>query len=363
MIPFVDLHAQYLSIQPEVDAAIARVISNTSFVGGEEVKSFEKEYAEYMGTQFCVACANGTDSLEMALEAIGVGPDDEVIVPAISWISTSEAVSTVGAIPVFVDVEEAHLTIDVSKIEEKITHKTKAIIPVHLYGHPANMTEVMRIAKNHNLKVLEDCAQAHNAEWNGRKVGTIGDVGSFSFYPGKNLGAYGDAGGIITNNEAIANKVRMIANHGQLKKHDHQMEGRNSRMDGMQAAILRAKLPYLNQWTEGRIAVSEKYNASISNTHIVKPLIASKAKHVFHLYVVRTEKRDKLKRFLEEKGIGVAIHYPTALPFMPCYSHRDFKWSNFPIAEKNQHQILSIPMFAEMTDEMIEIVANNLNAF
>ncbi|ARN76521.1 erythromycin biosynthesis sensory transduction protein eryC1 [Nonlabens spongiae] len=362
-VPFVDLYAQYVNIQQEIDDAISKVIADTSFIGGEDVKLFEKEFASYMGAQFCVACANGTDSIEMALKAMGVGPGDEVIVPAISWISTSEAVSTVGARPIFVDVEKDYLTIDVSKIEEKITTNTKAIIPVHLYGHPANMSEVMRIAKNYDLKVLEDCAQAHNAEWNGQKVGNIGNAGSFSFYPGKNLGAYGDAGGIITNDEALAKKVRMIANHGQLKKHDHQIEGRNSRMDGMQAAILRAKLPHLSAWTDGRIAVSDKYDRAITNTKIVKPKTDEVAKHVFHLYVIRTEKRDELKNLLESKNISVAIHYPTALPFMPCYSHFNFEFKDFPVAAENQNEILSIPMYAEMTDEMIQTVAEELNNF
>lgn len=363
MIQFVDLFAQYNTIKEEIDAAIARVITNSSFIGGVEVTSFEQEFAQYMGSKYCVACANGTDSLEMALQAMGIGAGDEVIVPAISWISTSEAVSTIGATPIFVDVDEECLLIDVTKIEAKITSRTKAIIPVHLYGHPCNMDEIMRIAKLHNLKVLEDCAQAHNAEWNGRKVGTFGAAGSFSFYPGKNLGAYGDAGGIITNDESIANRVRMIANHGQLKKHDHQIEGRNSRMDGLQAAILRAKLPHLNKWTEARIAVAKKYLTLIANPGIIKPVVLPEAKHVFHLFVVRTEKRDELKSFLEDKGISVAIHYPTALPFMPCYRLRGFSDADFPVAAKHQHQILSIPMFAELTDEMIDYLTNQLNAF
>lgn len=287
---------------------------------------------------------------------------DEVIIPAITWISTSEAVSSVRATPVFVDVEKDHLTIDVLKIEEKVSSKTKAIIPVHLYGHPANMTEVMRIAKKYNLKVLEDCPQAHNAECNGQKVGTIGNAGSFSFYPGKNLGAYGDAGGLITNDKALAKKVKMIANHGQLKKHDHQIEGRNSRMDGMQAAILRAKLPFLNNWNNGRILVAKKYAQAITNPNIVKPKTDAAAKHVFHLYVIRTEKRDVLKALLESKGIGVSIHYPTALPFMPCYRHLNTQEAEFPVAAKYQHQIVSIPMFAELSNEMINTVVEELNA-
>jgi dTDP-4-amino-4,6-dideoxygalactose transaminase len=363
MIPFVDLKAQYQSVKSEIDCAIARVIDNTSFIGGEDVKAFEIEFALYMGSKYCVACANGTDSLEILLLAMGVKPGDEVIVPAISWISTSEAVSAVGAVPVFVDVEDEHLTIDVARIETKITSKTSAIIPVHLYGHPCNMTEVMRIANKYNLYVLEDCAQAHNAEWDGKKVGTIGTAGSFSFYPGKNLGAYGDAGGMLTNDEAIATKARMIANHGQVKKHDHKIEGRNSRMDGMQAAILRVKLPCLDEWTEGRIKIAEQYDNLISNSKITKPYVNSQGKHVYHLYVIRAENRDGLLAYLKRKDIQVAIHYPKALPFLECYTHFDYKPEHFPVAFKNQTLILSIPMFPEMTSEMINEVANQINSF
>ena len=363
MIPFVDLKAQYQSVKSEIDCAIARVIDNTSFIGGEDVKAFEIEFALYMGSKYCVACANGTDSLEILLLAMGVKPGDEVIVPAISWISTSEAVSAVGAVPVFVDVEDEHLTIDVARIETKITSKTSAIIPVHLYGHPCNMTEVMRIANKYNLYVLEDCAQAHNAEWDGKKVGTIGTAGSFSFYPGKNLGAYGDAGGMLTNDEAIATKARMIANHGQVKKHDHKIEGRNSRMDGMQAAILRVKLPCLDEWTEGRIKIAEQYDNLISNSKITKPYVNSQGKHVYHLYVIRAENRDGLLAYLKRKDIQVAIHYPKALPFLGCYTHFNYKPEDFPVAFKNQTLILSIPMFPEMTSEMINEVANQINSF
>ncbi|MCP3930711.1 MAG: DegT/DnrJ/EryC1/StrS family aminotransferase [Bacteroidetes bacterium] len=363
MIPFVDLKAQYKTIKLEIDAAVERVIENTSFIGGEEVKLFEAEFAQHMGSKNCVACANGTDSLEILLLAMGVNPGDEVIVPAISWISTSEAVSSIGATPVFVDVEEEHLTIDVTQIEAKITDKTSAIIPVHLYGHPCNMTEVMRIAQKHSLYVLEDCAQAHDAEWNGQKVGTIGTAGSFSFYPGKNLGAYGDAGGMITDDQEIANKARMIANHGQVKKHVHRIEGRNSRMDGMQAAILRVKLPHLDKWTGGRITVAKQYDATISNSLIKLPAVNKNAKHVFHLYVIRSERRNELAAYLKEKDIQVAIHYPTALPFLECYKWFNYSPEDFPIAYQNQSKILSIPMYPELTNEMVDEVSNSLSKF
>lgn len=360
-IPFVDLYAQYKSIQNEIDAAIAASIQNTSFIGGKPVQDFEQSFAGFIGVKHIISCANGTDSIEILLQAYGIGKGDEVIVPAASWISTSEAVSTAGATPVFVDVEEDYFTINPALIEAAITPKTKAIIPVHLYGHPANMPAIMAIAQKNNLIVIEDCAQSHAASINGKLTGTFGHAASFSFYPGKNLGAYGDAGCMATSDDAIAEKVRMIANHGQKGKHNHIMEGRNSRLDGLQAAILSAKLPYLHQWTNARIALAAQYNTSITNTALGLPKTKQKYKHVFHLYVIRSNKRDALKDELNALGIETAIHYPCALPFLSCYADRNFTAGSFPVAEAWAKKVLSIPMYAELTTTQIEYIASALN--
>lgn len=359
-IPFVDLKAQYISIKKEIDEAIQNILENTSFIGGQIVKDFEQAFADFIGTEYCIACANGTDSIEILLKAMGIGQGDEVIVPAYSWISTSEAVSSVGAIPVFVDIEEDYYCINPDLIEEKITEKTKAIIPVHFYGQPAGMPQIMQIAQKHNLKVLEDCAQAHESEIAGKKIGTWGDCASFSFYPGKNLGAYGDAGGMLTNDDKIAEKARRIANHGQLKKHDHQIEGRNSRMDTLQAKILSVKLPHLENWTNKRIQNAQLYSQLLANTDIITPKTRPDSKHVFHLYVIRTQNRDKLQNYLEEQGIQTVIHYPKALPFLDCYKNRHFSTKDFPVASRLQEEILSLPMYAELTKEQIGYIVKEV---
>ncbi|OJJ19311.1 erythromycin biosynthesis sensory transduction protein eryC1 [marine bacterium AO1-C] len=360
-IPFVDLKAQYLSIKEEIDQAIAQILQNTSFVGGSTVNQFEKEFAQYIGIQHCISCANGTDAIEILLQAMGIGAGDEVIVPAISWIATSEAVSTVGGTPVFVDIEPEFYTLDPTKIEEKITPNTKAIIPVHLYGQPANMPAIMEIAQKHNLKVLEDCAQAHGAAIAGKTVGTWGDCGSFSFYPGKNLGAYGDAGGMVTNDATLAEKARRIANHGQLSKHDHQIEGRNSRMDTLQAAILSVKLRYLDPWTQARINHAQQYNQLLTHPEVTLPKVRPNSRHVYHLYVVRNSERDNLKNSLKAQGIATGIHYPKALPFLACYQHYSFTEVDFPVAARCQEEILSLPMYAELPPEHIHYITSALN--
>lgn len=360
MVPFVDLFCQYKEIKSAIDKAITETIANSSFIGGRNVKKFEEEFSEYSEISHVIGCANGTDSLEIILKAWGIGPGDEVIVPAHSWISTSECVGNVGARPVFVDVEQHFYTIDVQKIEQKITERTKAIIPVHLYGHPANMIGIMEIAKKYDLFVLEDCAQAHGADINGKKVGTFGDAASFSFYPGKNLGAYGDAGCMATNNDELASVLRTIANHGQTAKHNHVMEGRNSRLDGIQAAILSAKLPHLNEWTERRRHNASLYDKFLSGKEVGLPRQKAGYKHVYHLYVIQVEDRDSVQQKLRERGVETAIHYPTALPFLPCYKHHQNKVENFPISHHDQSRILSIPMFAELTEEQIKYVADKL---
>jgi dTDP-4-amino-4,6-dideoxygalactose transaminase len=360
-IPFVDLRAQYLSIQSEMDAAIASVITNTSFIGGPTVDAFEKSYSEFMGMKHTIACANGTDSLEILLVAMGIQPGDEVIVPAISWISTAEAVTTAGGVPVFVDVDEQML-IDISKIEERITNRTKAIIPVHLYGNPVDMNALMAIAEKHGLLVLEDCAQSHAATIHGKKAGTFGQAASFSFYPGKNLGAYGDAGGMVTNHDDIAKIARAIANHGQEGKHNHIREGRNSRMDGIQGAVLDTKLPHLETWTEGRRKNAHLYH-SLLNENVVKPIEREGFRHVFHLYVIQHEDRNGLMAKLKEAQIDTAVHYPVPLPLMPCYTARfHHTAADYPVAARLAKRILSLPMYSELTPDQIAYVAEHVNA-
>jgi dTDP-4-amino-4,6-dideoxygalactose transaminase len=361
MIPFVDLHKQYLSIQSEIDTTISQTIRDASFIGGQTIEKFEISFAEYLGIDHVIACANGTDAIEILLQSMGIGEGDEVLVPAISWISTAEAVTTVGATPVFVDIHPEYYVIDTDNIEAKITDKTKAIIPVHLYGQAAQMDKIMEIAKKHNLKVLEDCAQAHGATFNGKKVGTFGDAASFSFYPGKNLGAYGDAGGMVTNNSEVADKARMIANHGQRKKHDHQIEGRNSRMDGLQAAILNVKLKYLIGWTEGRQSVAKIYDSLLEGADgITLPKTHENVGHVFHLYVIQVDDRDEVMARLDKEGIGTAIHYPTPMPFMPAYARFSHTPKDFPVADRLSKRILSIPMFPELTESEIAYVCEQL---
>jgi dTDP-4-amino-4,6-dideoxygalactose transaminase len=363
MIPFVDLHRQYKSIQTEIDQVIQDVIKDTAFIGGKRVTEFESEFANWLGVKHCIGCANGTDSIEILLKAMNIGPGDEVLVPAISWISTSEAVSSVGATPIFIDIDEETYTIDVTKIEAGISDKTKAIIPVHLYGQPADMPKIIQIAQKHQLKILEDCAQAHGAKINGKRIGTFGHAASFSFYPGKNLGAYGDSGGMTTNDDQIATIARRIANHGQEGKHNHLMEGRNSRLDGLQAAILKVKLPHLNKWVEQRNRVAQMYLDKVDNNKFELPQLKSGYEHAWHLFVIRSERRNELMSYLKGKGIDTAIHYPTALPFLPCYQNRNYSPADFPVAFAYQAKILSIPMFPELEDSEIEKVITVLNEF
>ena len=358
-IPFVDLKAQYESIRQEITDAITGVIDQTSFIGGKVIQEFEKAYAEYIGIDHCVSVANGTDAIEIALKALGIGEGDEVIVPALTWISTAGAVSNVGAEPVFIDILEEERTINPDLIKERITSKTKAIIPVHLYGLPARMGQIMAIAKQHNLRVLEDCAQAHGAQISGKTVGTFGDIATFSFYPGKNLGAYGDAGCIITNDEGLSTTCRMLSNHGQVKKHDHRIIGRNSRMDTMQAAILKAKLPHLEEWTEARIKVANRYDGRLQS--VKKPIIPADMRHVFHLYVIQSESRDEVMQKLEEVNIGFSIHYPTPLPHLKSYSYQGHKKGDFPIVERLCNQILSLPIYPEITEEQVNKVCEVVN--
>lgn len=361
-IPFVDLHAQYLRYRQELDAAIAGTIETSAYIGGPAVKDFEAAFSDYCGVAQTIACANGTDSMEMLLDALGVGPGDEVIVPALSWISSAEVVGTRGATPVFVDIDESY-TIDPKLIEARITARTRGIIPVHLYGCPADMPWIMEIAEKHQLFVIEDCAQAHGAAIAGRGVSQFGIAGSYSFYPGKNLGAYGDAGAVVTESEELARQVRMLANHGQPEKHQHLIEGRNSRMDGLQAAVLKAKLPHLETWTEERRMNAARYHQALKDLPLTLPHEPSDRRHVYHLYVVHTERRNELMEHLQSNGVACAIHYPTPMPLMPCYAKGGWKAGDFPMAEKACEGILSLPMYPELREEQIAYVAEQIARF
>lgn len=366
-IPFVDLYAQYVSIKNEIDAAIGNVIKDTAFIGGKGnpyVSDFEASFAAFLGVNHCVGCANGTDSLEILLRAYGIGSGDEVIVPSMSWISTSESVSSVGAKPIFVDIEADTRVLDTSLIESNISSRTKAIIPVHLYGHPVKMDVVLDIARKHSLVVIEDCAQAHAAEYRGIKVGSFGDAASFSFYPGKNLGAYGDAGAMTTNDDNIAMKIRMIANHGQLVKHHHEIEGRNSRLDGLHAAILSVKLPRLEEWTKSRRRVADLYNSWLTGIgDIILPKEAEECYHVYHLYCIQTRRRDALMKYLQNNGIGCAVHYPASLPELRCYVEQGYDARKTPNGVFLSNTTLSLPMYAELEEEQIRYVCEKISEF
>ncbi|MFT3682742.1 MAG: DegT/DnrJ/EryC1/StrS family aminotransferase [Ferruginibacter sp.] len=363
-IPFVDLKAQYLSIKEEIDAAISTVIDNTDFIGGKPVEQFEKDFAALYGVKHCISTANGTDSLYIVMKMLGIGAGDEVITSASSWISSSETISQTGATPVFVDIDPVFFTIDEEQLEKVITPKTRCIIPVHLYGQICNMDAIMNIADKHKLYVLEDCAQSHFSEFGGKRAGTIGIAGSFSFYPGKNLGAYGDAGCIITNDDELARKFRLYARHGAIKKHEHEIEGINSRLDGLQAGILSAKLPYIFTWTEKRIKVAALYDELLKNIkQITIPAVRPNSKHTFHLYVIRCEKRDELAAYLKQHNIATAIHYPTALPNLPAYRYLGKTRSDFPVATNYESQILSLPIFPELTNDQVVYITDTIKSF
>lgn len=362
-IPFVDLRAQHAKYREEFDAAVSAVIAEAAFIGGNAVKTFEKKFADEYGVRHCISCGNGTDAIYIALRMLDIGPGDEVITTAASWISTSEAISQTGAVPIFVDVDE-YFHIDVTKVAGKITPRTRAIVPVHLYGQPADMKVLRALAEKHGLHLVEDCAQAHFAEFGGARVGTFGAAGTFSFFPGKNLGAWGDAGAIITNDDDLARSMRMFANHGALIKHQHEMEGINSRLDGIQAALLSAKLPHIHEWTDARRDIAIQYRQLLAGVgDLIMPLERADARHVYHLFVVRTKYRDALRISLAEKGIETGVHYPTALPLLSAYDSRSFTLADFPVAARNQGEILSLPIWPEMTAEMLAYVANAIGEF
>jgi dTDP-4-amino-4,6-dideoxygalactose transaminase len=364
-VPFVDLKAQYESIKPEVDAAMAAIIENTAFIGGPAVKEFEEAFARYCGVAHTVGVANGTDALYIALRTLGVGPGDEVITVANSFIATSEAIKMAGAQVVFVDMDPVTYTIDVSRIEAKITPKTKAIIPVHLYGQPADMDPIQALAKKHGLFIIGDAAQAHGATYKGTPIAKLADITCYSFYPGKNLGAYGDAGALVTDNAAWAAAGRMLANHGRTKKYDHDWEGVNSRLDGLQAAVLNVKLRHIENWTERRRANAALYNEALKGSGVVTPRELPDVRAVYHLYIVRVPngRREALAEYLKANGIQTGIHYPIALPYLNAYSYLGHSNADFPEALQASGEILSLPMFPELTPEHIAYTASQVAAF
>ena len=356
-IPFVDLATQYRSIKAEADAAVLRVFERGDFILGQDVTAFEQEFAAYCETSHCLGVANGTDALKLALQACGIGPGDEVISAAHTFIATTLAITECGATPVLVDCDPDYYLIDVSKIEAAITPKTKAILPVHLYGQCADMDPILAIAKKHNLVVIEDACQSHGARYKGKRAGSIGDIAAFSFYPGKNLGAYGDGGGITTNRSDLAERVKLLRNYGQRVKYHHDVKGGNSRLDSVQAAILRVKLKHLDDWNAGRGRAAEEYGKALAGQNLGLPKVAPFSTHVFHLYVVQTGDREGLQKALDAAGAQHGIHYPIPIHLQPAMADLGYKTGAFPVSERIAPRILSLPMFPEITREQIQRVA------
>jgi dTDP-4-amino-4,6-dideoxygalactose transaminase len=357
-IPFVDLKAQYQTIKPEIDAAIARVIENTNFILGPQVAAFEKSFAEYVGGAFCVGVNSGTAALQLALMACGIGPGDEVIVPSFTFFATAETVSVLGAVPVFVDVDPVSYTITAAEIEKAITPRTRAIIPVHLYGQAADLDPIRALAEQHNLHVIEDAAQAHGGEYKGRRVGGLGTAGCFSFYPSKNLGAYGEAGAVVTNDEDIARQLRLLRQHGQTSKYAHAIVAYNFRLEEIQAAVLNVKLPHLDKWNNGRRERAARYNELLSDTGLVLPREMEYARHVYHVYTVQCDNRDELQNRLTANGIQSGVHYPVPIHLQPAYASLGYKTGDLPVTERLSKRVLSLPLFAELTDAQQRAVAD-----
>lgn len=362
-VPFVDLRAQYKTIKEEIDEAVGRVIRDAAFILGPEVERFEAAFAEYTGAQHCVGVSNGTAAVQLALIASGIGAGDEVIVPANTFFATAEAVSTASATPVFVDADPVSYTIDTTKIEAAITSRTRAIMPVHLYGQAADLDAVFDIAARHNLLIIEDAAQAHGSLYQGRRVGTLGHAGCFSFYPGKNLGAYGEAGAVVTNDAEVARHVRRLRDHGSDRKYHHEIIGYNFRLEAIQGAVLNVKLRHLDRWNELRRAVADEYNRLLLDCGVVLPREMSYARHVYHLYVVQTEARDLLQRHLSERGIQTGVHYPVPIHLQPAYASLRYKPGDFPQTERQARRVLSLPMFPELTAGQIAEVAEAVAEF
>jgi dTDP-4-amino-4,6-dideoxygalactose transaminase len=361
-VPFVDLQAQYRSIKSEVDAAIQRVLDTSAFILGREVEAFERAFAEYVGAEFCVGVSNGTAAIQLALTACGVGSGDEVIVPANTFFATAEAVSTANATPVFVDCDADSCNIDASKIEAAVTPRTRAIVPVHLYGQPADMDAVFEVAERHKLIVVEDAAQAHGARHGGRRVGPLGRAGCFSFYPGKNLGAYGEGGAVVTNDKEVARRVRLLRDHGSEQKYRHEIVGYNFRLEGIQGAVLNVKLRHLDRWNELRREHAARYRELLAPLADAGSLTlqreAAYAESVYHLFVIQADARDSLQRFLSAAGVQTGIHYPVPVHLQPAYASLGHRAGDFPVAERQAGRLLSLPMFAELTERQVNYVAD-----
>jgi len=362
IIPFVDLKREYSEIKDEINEAVQKVMNKQWFILGEEVEKLEEEFSNYIGTKFGVAVNSGSDALYLAIKALGIGSGDEVITVSHTFVSTVDAIVRNGATPVFVDIDPETYTMDVTQIEDKITEKTKAIIPVHLYGYPADMDSINTITKKYNLFVIEDACQAHGSEYKGKKVGSIGDIACFSFYPTKNCGAYGDGGMIVTNNEEIAKKLSMLRNYGQSQKYYYDFVGINSRLDEIQAAVLRVKLKHLDEWNERRRSIAKLYNELLKDSNVILPIEKNYTKHVYHLYVIRSKNRDELQQYLLEKGIQTQIHYPLPVHKQKAYLDLGFDVS-LPITEKVCNEILSLPMYTWLHEEEILKVVEEIKAF
>lgn len=363
-IPLVDLKAQYAAIKPEIQAAIGEVLDSAQFINGPAVADFERRFAEFCDAEFAVGVGNGTDALTLALKALGVGDGDEVITAANTFIATAEAIVGVGAAPVFVDVDPRHFNMTTEGFSAAITPRTKAVIPVHLYGQTAPIAEITDIAKRRSIKVVEDAAQAHGAEYNGRRAGSWGDAATFSFYPAKNLGAYGDAGAVVTNSEEIAARARMLRDHGRADKYLHEYIGVNSRLDTLQAAVLGVKLTHMDDWNAARRAVAAKYDAALSEfAWLTLPVEIAGGRHIYHLYVIQCDRREELRRHLSDSGIGVGIHYPVPLHLQPAFDSLGYGAGDFPVAERLADSILSIPMYPEMTAAQQRRIVESIGEF
>ncbi|BAZ83354.1 DegT/DnrJ/EryC1/StrS family aminotransferase [Sphaerospermopsis kisseleviana CS-549] len=361
MIPFVDLKAQYHSIKNEIDTAVFQALDSTQFVLGREVVALEAEFSHYCSADYGIAVNTGTSALHLALLAAGINPGDEVITTPFTFVATVAAICYTGATPVFVDIDPSSYTIDIRQIEAAITARTKAILPVHLYGQPADMDPILDIARRYGLIVIEDAAQAHRTEYKGQRVGSIGDLGCFSFYPGKNLGAYGEGGMVVTNNAEYAHKMEMLRDWGQKRKYHHVIKGYNYRMDGLQGAILRVKLRHLDTWTQARRAIALQYDQLLAKADVITPTVMPYSHHVYHIYAVRSTERDLLQQRLHEQGVQTGIHYPIPVHLQPAYADLGYQAGDFPQSELAAKEVLSLPMFAELSSVQIETVSAALS--
>ncbi len=361
-IPFVDLKLQYRMLKPQMDVAISSVLERSAYIMGKEHNDFEQSFAAYIGARHCLGVSTGTDALELAIRACGIGPGDEVITAANTFIATTEAISCTGASIRLVEVDPRTYNMDPNQIESAITARTKALIPVHLYGQPADMNPIMDIAHKHGLKVIEDCAQAHGAKYHGQKAGTFGDAACFSFYPGKNLGAYGDGGAIVTNDDGIADRVKLLRNHGSSEKYVHEIEGYCRRLDNLQAAVLGVKLPYLDEWNAARRRAAALYDQLLAEVpDVVTPYVLPGVEPVYHLYVIQISNRDQVQTALKEQGVETGIHYPIPLHQQPAYKNLGYKPEDFPVSTMLGPRILSLPMFGDITEEQIRTVVAELS--